>query len=130
MPALKAALAVLFGSVGLPAGTREERLAWAAVVAAWAAVRSGAEDWRCHEARGRPGLGTAPIPLADDQFYVKAWARAMGQQWKAVDERIVGLQGKAPGLFPGRSVDSERCTGCGRCVSERFQEALALIARS
>lgn len=104
-----------------------------------------------------PGAGAAPVSPVADLESLKAQAKVMEEQLRAVNERITGLQGAAPAssliavvdtekctacavcveacpvgaisVNEAAEVDSEKCTGCGCCVTECPQDALSLHAR-
>ena len=105
-----------------------------------------------------PGTAPAPVPPASDVDSLKAQAKVIEDQLKAVTEKIAGLQGQAASsplvavvdaekcvtcavcvdacpvgaisMNEVAEVNDEKCTGCGRCVAECPQDALSLHARS
>lgn len=62
------------------------------------------------------GAGAAPALPADEMESLKAQAKAMEEQLRALNERIAGLKGEAPVSAPVAVVDQEKCVGCGVCV--------------
>ena len=106
----------------------------------------------------KPGAGVAPLSPAADLESLKAQAKAMEEQLRAVNEQIAGAQGAvsassliavvdtekcvacgvcvdacpagAISVNDSAEVDREKCTGCGSCVTECPQDALSLPARS
>ena len=105
-----------------------------------------------------PEAGAAPVSPADELETLKAHAKSMEEQLKAVTERIAGLQGEgqasalvavvdsekcvpcgacvdvcpvdAISMDDAAEVDRQKCTGCARCVTECAEDALSLHARS
>lgn len=61
------------------------------------------------------GVGAAPVSPADDLEFLKAQAKAMGEQLRAANTSIAGLKAEVPASGLVAMVDREKCIACGVC---------------